>query len=1499
MSGDFEDLWPSLAHDALGEIFFDARPIFVASADGRRVLYANSAGRRHLHLTASAPLEDARLDDRLSDRLVRFASRGTAPGETRELLRTMEGLKASLESLIFHRLVESGPVVVTVETTAVDAMDARPDLNLASLVREGGLVALFAHDGDVVAARGEHSAVEGLEDAVDALLDESDGASVVARTLSAPGGTRSVALVTLGSAPNARRLLWVSPLVPATAMAEATEAPTPDADPDVAQRPAEPRSEAPTALVPAARVEGFDDAPFVAAHPLAADLWDEDASDAAWAAHAESIAPAPLPPAPEPHAISGEPDDVDASLPLAALSPTATPSDLSSFVTDPPEGPSVAPPVFSTDVMTSAVTSDLGYGEAAESIATTDHPAADEPTTAPPSTTPAEAPGAHASPAVEPLVAAPAIPDESRAIDDTSPEAFVFTAPGHAAKFVWQMDADRRFTMLSPELAEVIGGAVTNLVGRSWSEVAAELGFDGDGRIAEALARRDTWSGRTVLWPVEGEALRVPVDLAALPAFDRGRAFSGFRGFGTARADEPVPDPTGVGLRLRAGGAARPAASAPAAAALESRAADVITTETAATSKVDSHLGITTPIADDLVRPTDTAVHPLEPTPLVEAPVLPEHVEPVAIDPIVTPEVTSSESGPFSRVDTSTVADELAEPASAWPDDIEVVCHETQPDAHGESVGDDGFAGEITPAAAPDIASTAASADTTLEPPHDEAPSVGGRSTTAVRAGGVVTTATEDTVGHTASPSKSTPETAAIAAAVAAYTAAGVPKSGPARVDGDVLPRSASGKIETSASHLVETAEDRRNLSQPERLAFRQIAEALGPREDAETPAPADTATTGGTEAPSHAALSTDAASPVAADPAPIDADGSSVSSNDALLEPMEPSEQDTGSEAHSTRTPRVSPRAALRAGDVGLLDRLPLPVAVIRDDAVIYANERLLTLLRYRDLAELTRAGGLDGLFAGEHVARRWQSSESGRPVPVLAADGTVIPAEINISSVPWGDSSALLMSLVEVAPIPASSPTTPVETPNTAAVEKKPLEAEPTSASETVAAKAAFATAPITSDPVAEPPRSLPVTNVIALPGASQTAPIGRASDEPSRTKESAAAIEPGATTTTAPLGLVRTADAERVAELEAIVDTATDGVLILDADGIVLSANAGAEALFGCARREIIGRPLTDRLAPESRRSANDYLDGLARNGVASVLNDGREVIGAVKPEGLIPLFMTIGGISTAPVKKYCAVLRDITQWKKAEEDLTTARRRAEEASVHKSDFLAKISHEIRTPLNAIIGFSELMMDERFGPVGNDRYKDYLRDIHVSGSHIMSLVNDLLDLSKVEAGKMDLRFEAVALADLVTEGVAMMQPQANRERIIIRSSLPVGVPPVVADPRSIRQVLLNLLSNAIKFTPAGGQVIVSTTLEDNGEVVLRVRDTGYGMTDKEMQAAMEPFRQLHTTRSRSGGTGLGLPLTKALAEANRAAFRIDSTVGHGTLVSITFPVTRVLAS
>ncbi len=250
--------------------------------------------------------------------------------------------------------------------------------------------------------------------------------------------------------------------------------------------------------------------------------------------------------------------------------------------------------------------------------------------------------------------------------------------------------------------------------------------------------------------------------------------------------------------------------------------------------------------------------------------------------------------------------------------------------------------------------------------------------------------------------------------------------------------------------------------------------------------------------------------------------------------------------------------------------------------------------------------------------------------------------------------------------------------------------------------------------------------------------------------------------------------------------------------------------------------------------------------------------------------------------------------------AETELRNAKRETQKAAAAKADFLAKVSHEIRTPLNAITGFAEVIMAERFGPIGNERYREYLKDIHGAGTHLVSLLNDLLDLSKIETGHLDLTFANVGLNELTQQCVGIMQPQANRARIIIRTALTPGLPQVVADERSLRQIVLNLLGNSIRFTGPGGQVIVSTAVSDSREVMLRVRDTGVGMSEKDIEMALEPFRQTATSGSwGSGGTGLGLPLTKALAEANRANFSIKSAPNAGTLVEVAFPPNRVAAN
>ena len=362
---------------------------------------------------------------------------------------------------------------------------------------------------------------------------------------------------------------------------------------------------------------------------------------------------------------------------------------------------------------------------------------------------------------------------------------------------------------------------------------------------------------------------------------------------------------------------------------------------------------------------------------------------------------------------------------------------------------------------------------------------------------------------------------------------------------------------------------------------------------------------------------------------------------------------------------------------------------------------------------------------------------------------------------------------------------------------------------------------------------------------------------------------------------------------AMVNAILDVTTDGIVVLDGNGSILSANRGAESLFGCAGDELKGS-FGDLFAPESQRAALDQLAFADQRDAVppDVVADECEVTGRTRVGGAIALHMRIRRIAGDSVK-FCVALQDLGARKRLEAELLDTRQRAEKTVADKSEFLAKISHEIRTPLNSIVGFSEIMLEERFGPIGNERYRDYLKDIRTSGTHVISLLNDLIDLSKIEVGQLELSPVSVNLNELVHSCVTQMQPHASRERIIIRMSLSPALPPLLADSRSVRQMIVNLLNNSIRFTRAGGQVIVSTALSDADGIVLRVRDTGIGMSDTDVEAALDPFRRT-ATRSAWGatGSGLGLSLTKALAEANRARFSIVSKVDDGTLVEIIFP-------
>ena len=357
-----------------------------------------------------------------------------------------------------------------------------------------------------------------------------------------------------------------------------------------------------------------------------------------------------------------------------------------------------------------------------------------------------------------------------------------------------------------------------------------------------------------------------------------------------------------------------------------------------------------------------------------------------------------------------------------------------------------------------------------------------------------------------------------------------------------------------------------------------------------------------------------------------------------------------------------------------------------------------------------------------------------------------------------------------------------------------------------------------------------------------------------------------------------------------LAACFDGAGEPMAMLGADGRIERVNAEFATLLGEDARIVAGRDLAALFRDEDAVRLKAFF----------ALGGGEAAEEAVFPVKARRAGVARTKLSLRPLGPGRFVARALAEPASAapKSDSEAAREEAERASAAKSDFLARVSHEIRTPLNAIIGFAEVMMEERFGPVGNERYKEYLKDVHTSGTHVLSLVNDLLDLSKIEAGKMELAPEDLDANATIGECVSIMQTQANQQRVIVRLSLAPRLPRIRADERSLRQILLNLLSNAVKFNEPGGQVIVSSAQTDAGFVVIRVKDTGIGMSDDEIDIALEPFRQIATSR-KTTGTGLGLPVTKALIEANHASFTIKSRKNEGTLIEVAFPPARSLAA
>lgn len=266
----------------------------------------------------------------------------------------------------------------------------------------------------------------------------------------------------------------------------------------------------------------------------------------------------------------------------------------------------------------------------------------------------------------------------------------------------------------------------------------------------------------------------------------------------------------------------------------------------------------------------------------------------------------------------------------------------------------------------------------------------------------------------------------------------------------------------------------------------------------------------------------------------------------------------------------------------------------------------------------------------------------------------------------------------------------------------------------------------------------------------------------------------------------------------------------------------------------------------------------------------------------------------------VAERTAKLRDALELlKQAEKELSRRLEKSETASRAKSAFVADMSHELRNPLNAILGFSEVLRDEQFGPL-SPKYKDYAGDIHESGSHLLGIVNDLLDLSRAEAGKLDVRLEQVDANQVVAATVRMLAGLAKDAGVTVRIDIPQNFPPLQTDEQRLKQVLVNIVTNALKFTPPGGSVTVQGRYSPSeGAALLVISDTGVGIAPKDIPIALSPYGQVgqsNVGKQKHKGTGLGLPLTKRLVEALGATFDLRSKVGVGTVVTLRFPPTLV---
>jgi PAS domain S-box-containing protein len=366
---------------------------------------------------------------------------------------------------------------------------------------------------------------------------------------------------------------------------------------------------------------------------------------------------------------------------------------------------------------------------------------------------------------------------------------------------------------------------------------------------------------------------------------------------------------------------------------------------------------------------------------------------------------------------------------------------------------------------------------------------------------------------------------------------------------------------------------------------------------------------------------------------------------------------------------------------------------------------------------------------------------------------------------------------------------------------------------------------------------------------------------------------------------------------ARFGAVLEFSPDPMLVIDGMRRICAAGKGVESVFGYGSGALLGRSI-DILSRDLETAASaDRIRQLVAMQEAGRLASHRFTATGLRRSGeMLPVEGLIFPLNGGAERLFAIVLRDITERLTVEHALRTAKETAELADRAKSDFLANMSHELRTPLNAIIGFAEIIESEAFG-VGDRRYPDYASDIRQSGQHLLGILKDILDFSRVDSKQVTLRQSEIALPALIDECLNMVRLNAGESGVALTADLPDALPRLFADAVKVKQVLLNLLSNAVKFTPEGGSVTVGASHRPDQELVLWVQDTGIGMRPDDIPLALSPFGQVADAFVRHhDGVGLGLPLARHLTELHQGRLEIESRPGHGTTVRIHLPAERL---